>query len=144
MVVLTAAGAQQIRLAKRNVSHETYKYLFESAVQRVRSQAEMDCTDMVFKVPHYVVGRPLFNVKHAARYVSEKLAIYGYATRFYANGDTYFVHVCWRATPVVVPKKPKDVKKQPSTSTDIHVSSGDAVRRLELVKSALRNSLGKK
>jgi hypothetical protein len=144
MPVLTASDAQQIRLQKSNVSHETYKILFETATQRVKNRAEMNETNMVFKVPHYLVGRPLFNVKHAARYVSEKLRIYGYTTSFYEDNGTYFVNVCWKATPVVIPKKPKDVRKPNKLNGNIQVVSGDAVRKMERIKLALENSMARK
>lgn len=144
MPVLTASDAQQIRLAKSNVSHETYKILFETATQRVRNKAEMNETNMIYKIPHYIVGRPLFNVKHAARYVAEKLRIYGYNTNFYENNGTYFVNVCWKATPVIIPKKPKDVKKSRKQSENIQVVSGDAVRRMEMIRLALQNANNKK
>ena len=83
MTILTAQDAQQIRLAKRQVSHETYKMLFGAALQLVTRRANANETSVVYKVPHYILGRPTINVKHAARYISEKLAIYGYKTRFY-------------------------------------------------------------
>jgi uncharacterized protein with PIN domain len=111
--------------------------LFETATHRIKKKAEMNETEMVYKIPHYVLGRSLFNVKHAARYVSEKLRIYGYKTSFYEQDGTYFVNVCWKKTPVLIPKKPKDVRRtfQPQ---NIQVTSGDAVRRMERIKLALQ------
>ena len=145
MPVLTASDAQQIRLAKSNVSHETYKIVFETATQRIKNKAEMNETEMKFKIPHYIIGRPLFNVKHAARYVSEKLRIYGYNTNYYEENGTFFIHVCWRATPVDIPKKPKDVKKsRKNLPKNIQVVSGDAVRRMEMIKLALQNASARK
>ena len=141
---LTSSEAQQIRLAKRNVSHATYKMLFETAIQRIKNKAEMDETSMLYKIPHYMLGRPTINVKHAARYVSEKLKIYGYTTRYYEQEGTYFVYVSWKATPVPIEKKPRDVRRPKPTNTNIQTNANEAVRRMEIIKLALQNSMKKK
>ena len=143
MTILTAQDAQQIRLAKRQVSHETYKMLFGAALQLVTRRANANETSVVYKVPHYILGRPTINVKHAARYISEKLAIYGYKTKFYEINDNYFVSIDWSVEKVIVPKKPKDVKRAKVIDTSIQSNPTEAVRRMELIKLALQNSMKK-
>jgi len=143
MVVLSAQDAQQIRLAKREVSHETYKILFGNVIALIRRRAEANETDVVYRVPHYILGRPTINVKHAARYISEKLKIYGYKAHYKEINDTYFVEIDWSIKKVVIPKKPKDVRRQPVVDTDIRSNPAEAVRRMELVKLALKNSMKK-
>lgn len=143
MTILTAQDAQQIRLAKRQVSHETYKMLFGAALQLVTRRANSNETSVIYKIPHYILGRPTINVKHAARYISEKLAIYGYKTKFYEINDNYFVSIDWSVEKVIVPKKPKDVKRPKVVDTSIKTNPAEAVRRLELIKLALQNSMRK-
>ena len=143
MTILTAQEAQQIRLAKRQVSHETYKQLFGAALQLVTRRANANETSVIYKVPHYILGRPTINVKHAARYISEKLAIYGYKTRFYEINDTFFVNIDWSVEKVIIPKKPKDVKRAKVIDTSIQSNPAEAVRRMELIKLALQNSMRK-
>ena len=143
MTILTAQDAQQIRLAKRQVSHETYKMLFGAALQLVTRRANANETSVIYKVPHYILGRPTINVKHAARYISEKLAIYGYKTRFYEINDTFFVNIDWSIEKVIVPKKPRDVKRPKVVDTSIQSNPAEAVRRMELIKLALQNSMRK-
>ena len=143
MTILTAQDAQQIRLAKRQVSHETYKMLFGAALQLVTRRANANETSVIYKIPHYILGRPTINVKHAARYISEKLAIYGYKTRFYEINDTYFVDIDWSVEKVIIPKKPKDVKRPKVIDTSIQSNPAEAVRRMELIKLALQNSMQK-
>ena len=143
MTILTAQDAQQIRLAKRQVSHETYKMLFGAALQLVTRRANANETSVIYKVPHFILGRPTINVKHAARYISEKLAIYGYKTKFYEINDTYYVEIDWSVEKVIIPKKPKDVKRAKVVDTSIQSNPAEAVRRLELIKLALQNSMRK-
>lgn len=143
MTILTAQDAQQIRLAKRQVSHETYKQLFGAALQLVTRRANANETSVIYKVPHFILGRPTINVKHAARYISEKLAIYGYKTKFYEINDTFFVNIDWSVEKVIIPKKPKDVKRPKVIDTSIQSNPAEAVRRMELIKLALQNSMKK-
>ena len=143
MTILTAQDAQQIRLAKRQVSHETYKQLFGAALQLVTRRANANETSVIYKIPHFILGRPTINVKHAARYISEKLAIYGYKTRFYEINDTFYVNIDWSVETVIVPKKPRDVKRPKVIDTSIQTNPAEAVRRLELIKLALQNSMRK-
>jgi hypothetical protein len=143
MTILTAQEAQQIRLAKRQVSHETYKMLFGAALQLVTRRANANETSVIYKIPHYILGRPTINVKHAARYISEKLAIYGYKTRFYEINDTFYVNIDWGIEKVIIPKKPKDVKRAKVIDTSIQSNPAEAVRRMELIKLALQNSMKK-
>ena len=82
-------------------------------------------------------------MKHAARYISEKLAIYGYKTRFYEINDTFFVNIDWGIEKVIIPKKPRDVKRPKVVDTDIKSNPNEAVRRMELIKLALQNSMRK-
>jgi hypothetical protein len=143
MVVLTAADAQQIRLAKRSVSHETYKMLFEIVIQRVRMKAEMDHTAFRYKIPHYILGRPSINCHHAARYVSEKLKFYGYKSSFHEDSGSFFVDIDWSREPVKVSKKPRDVRRAKVVDTSVKSNPGEAVRRMELIKLQLQNSMKK-
>lgn len=144
MTILTAQEAIQIRLSKRSISHETYKILFGSAIQLIRRHAEADNTAVVYKVPHYLLGRPTINVKHAARYISEKLSIYGYKSKFYENNGTFFVEADWSVQKVIINKKPKDVKRAKIVDQDIKSNPAEAVRRMEVIKLALQNAMMKK
>jgi len=143
MTVLTAQEAQQIRLQKRSVSHETYKMLFGVALQLVTRRANANETSVVYKVPSFVLGRPMINVKHAARYISEKLAIYGYKTRFYEINEIYYVEIDWSIQKVIIPKKPKEIKRPKIIDTSIQTNPAEAVRRMEVIKLALQNSMRK-
>jgi hypothetical protein len=143
MAVLSAQDAQQIRLSKRSVSHETYKILFGSAIQLVKRHAEADNTRVVYKVPHFILGRPTINVKHAARYISEKLALYGYKSRYYELNNAYFVDIDWSVAKVVVDKKPRDIRRPKVLDADIKSNPAEAVRRMETIKLALQNAMKK-
>jgi hypothetical protein len=144
MVILTAQDAQQIRLAKKNVNHETYKILFHMTIQRIRSRCEMNQTSLQYRIPNFLLGRPTINTKHAARYVAEKLKIYGYKSKFYSIRDQWYVEADWSIEPVKVRKKPRDVKREKVVDTSIQTNPGEAIRRMELIKMQLKNSMGRR
>ena len=142
--IFTAADAQQIRLDKRSISHETYKLIFEQSLQRIKLRAEMNETNTRFRVPNYIMGRPLFDTKHAARYVSEKLRIHGYETEFVLLDGSYFVDICWKSTPKPKIKSnvQKVIPKREDKTKDLS-NSNDAIRRMEMIRLALKNANSK-
>ena len=144
MVVLTAADAQSIRLAKKSVSHETYKMLFEIVIQRIRLKAEHNHTSLSYRVPHFMIGRPTIRVHHAARYISEKLRFYGYKASFREAEGSFYVDIDWSREPVKVQKKPRDVKRPKVIDASVKSNPAEAVRRMEKIKLQLQNTLKRK
>jgi hypothetical protein len=144
MVVFTASDAAQVRLIKREVSHETYKMLFEIAIQRVKLKAEHDHTSLSYRIPHYMLGRPAINVHHAARYISEKLRFYGYKASFREAEGSFYVDIDWSIEPVRVHKKPRDVKRPKVIDASVKSNPAEAVRRMEKIKLQLQNTLKRK
>ncbi|AGE56398.1 hypothetical protein PBCVNEJV1_712R [Paramecium bursaria Chlorella virus NE-JV-1] len=141
MPVLTAQDAQQIRLAKKGVNHETYKMLFDMAIQRIKLKAEMNHTSVRYKIPHYVLGRPAINVHHAARYVSEKLKFYGYKTSYHEADGSFFIDIDWSLEPIKVQKKPRDVKRPKGMDASVKSNPQEAIRRMEMIKLQLQRTM---
>lgn len=144
MTILTAQDAQQIRLAKKSVNHETYKMLFHTAIQRIKSRCEMNQTKLQYRIPNFILGRPAINTKHAARYVSEKLKIYGYKSAFYSIHGHWYIDADWSIEPVKVHKKPRDIRRAKVVDTSIQSNPQEAIRRMELIKMQLKNSMGRR
>jgi len=144
MVVFTASDAAQVRLAKKSVSHETYKMLFEIVIQRIRLKAEHNHTSLSYRVPHYMMGRPTIRVHHAARYISEKLRFYGYKSSFREAEGLFYVDIDWSREPVTVQKKPRDVRRPKVIDANIKSNPAEAVRRMEKIKLQLQNTLKRK
>jgi hypothetical protein len=144
MTILTAQEAQQIRLNKRSVSHDTYKLLFEIVIQNVKLKSEMNQTRLRYKIPAYVLGRPAINCHHASRYISEKLKFYGYKSHFFEHNGAHFVDVDWSLEKAKPHKKKRDVKREKQIDTNIRSNPAEAVRRLEMIKLQLQNTMKKK
>lgn len=97
---LTVAELHDMREARAQVNHDTYKQLFGQAQQRVRARAAHGVQDAVFQIPPLVPGRPLFKPSHAARYVSEKLRRGGFRVEVAApHPDVQILHIAWSTAP---------------------------------------------
>lgn len=68
------------QLARTNVersqhNHETYKMLYTRCTEHIHRKHAAGCTEAVWNVPHFVMGRQLYDVHHAVRYIRDKLLL---------------------------------------------------------------------
>lgn len=92
---LTVRELRAARQQKFSVNHETYKQLWTLAQERIRARDDAGMRSMVFDIPPFVPGRPVFDPSHAARYVAAKLRRGG----FRVEELPHSVHVSWDETP---------------------------------------------
>src|SRR5210317_1716370 len=100
MLKLSDLEAKDKERAKRN--HETYKMIYSKVSTLITTQHETGNSSLVYDVPAFVLGRPMFNHGHAVRYVRDKLLKGGFKVD--EMGCT--LHVSWKKK-----KKPKSSKK---------------------------------
>ncbi len=60
-------------LERTHQNHETYKMLYEKCALCIKQRNDLGHVWLRHTVPGYVVGRPLFSIDHAKRYIREKL-----------------------------------------------------------------------
>lgn len=111
---ITVDELRRNREQRHRVNHETYKQLFEQIKTRIKARANNDCTDLTWQVPPLVPGRPVFDVSHAARYISEKLRLGGFEVQVVSTPYTSAVCVLF----VSWSRK----RAQPSSSSQKHSS----------------------
>lgn len=139
--MLTVRELQEQRHAKARVNHDTYKLLLRQVQDRLRARAENKCTDMVWSVPPFVPGRPVYTTRHAARYVSEKLRRGGFDVSVASSEDVHILYVTWSfrpdtaATRMARPQSsPRDTRHTPNPPQQ---AMHDATRSLEKLKARL-------
>lgn len=103
MLKLSDLEAKDKERAKRN--HETYKMIYSKVTTLITTQHETGNSSLVYDVPAFVLGRPMFNHAHAVRYVRDKLLKGGF--RVEQMGCT--LHVSWKKKQ----KDQKDPKEKP-------------------------------
>jgi hypothetical protein len=134
---LTVADLRDMREARAQVNHDTYKQLFGQAQQRVRARAAHGLQDAVFQIPPLVPGRPLFKPSHAARYVSEKLQRGGFRVEVAApHPDVQILHIAWSGAPAR--KKRRATRRADADAlAALPVTTAEASRRLDRLKAQL-------
>ena len=135
--MLTVDELQRQREARARVNHETYKGLFNQVSDRVRSRAQNRGTSLVWTVPPFVMGRPLYNPSHAARYVAEKLRRGGFAVE---EIDGPALCISWSWSRQRTPHTPHATPDPPDPPEPRVAPLQDASRSLEKLKARLRLS----
>lgn len=136
--MLTVQDLQDQRHAKARVNHETYKQLLRQVQNRVRARAENKFADLVWPVPPFVPGRPVYAPSHAARYVSEKLRRGGFEVSVASSEDVHVLYVSWSLQPKKKKKKKRAEAPQPAPPPSTAATAmQDATRSLEKLKARL-------
>lgn len=98
--MVTADEARRLRVNKSSINHQTYKEIYGKITNRIKAAAAQGQTQLEFRIPPFVPGRPLYDVTHAARYASEKMTISGFRVR--AHGE--ILSIDWRPEPAKRPR----------------------------------------
>lgn len=133
MLKLSDLEAKDKERAKRN--HETYKMIYNKVSTLITTQHETGNSSLVYDVPAFVLGRPMFNHAHAVRYVRDKLLKGGF--RVDQMGCT--LHVSWK-TMCSEKKKKKEDPKKPATSKKIATTSNKAATSKKAAATWLDNT----
>lgn len=141
---LTVRDLADMRHARANVNHETYKMLLRQLHDRVRARAANKFTDLAFQVPPLVPGRPLYAVSHASRYLAEKMRRGGFDVAVDApHPDVHTLHVSWargvRASAAQKPPRPPP-REAPGERgiASLPATMAEASRSLDRLKAQLK------
>lgn len=140
--MVTAADMHRLREDRSKVNHETYKMIYSQVTRRIEMHGRMGKTELTAKIPHYVPGRPIYDVSHAARYVREKLRIAGFqvAPHTDASGD-FFVSASWKNVPREQPR-PRRAEVAPKIPQSVMTAPADTARRLDFLRMKLKTLSG--
>jgi hypothetical protein len=114
MLKLSDLAAKDLERAKRN--HDTYKMIYAKVSALITTQHDTGNSSLLYDVPAFVLGRPMFNHTHAVRYVKEKLLKGGF--RVEQMGCT--LHVSWKTA---ADSKKKDKSTTSSKRKDTKTTS---------------------
>ena len=95
----SANDARAERSSKGDVNRETYKMIYCSILNTIRTSVSSGYTCTLFKIPGYILGRPKINTKHAMRYCRDKLVLNGYKVVEKCDDGVYSLYIDWK--PVV-------------------------------------------
>ena len=116
-------------------NHETYKLLYEKCAACIKQRNDLGHIWLRHTVPVYVMGRPLFSIDHAKRYIREKLTRGKFRVEEF-EGDLI---ICWgdekerairKMAGIKPPKKSKPSRKKERVEVD-HLKSSRDKKRVE-------------
>jgi hypothetical protein len=94
-MLFTVDDAKKIVVEKSNVNRETYKEILELCYRRIRSKINADkkSREVVFVLPPFIVGKPVYNKDHAVRYIVGKLKHGGF--KAVPENDNCSIRITW-------------------------------------------------
>ncbi len=118
-------------------NHETYKLLYEKCAACIKQRNDLGHIWLRHTVPGYVIGRPLFSIDHAKRYIREKLIRGKFRVEEF-EGDLI---ICWgdekerairKMAGIKAPKKTKSSRKKDRGVGEVdHRKSSSDKKRVE-------------
>lgn len=118
-------------VTKSQHNHETYKLLYQQCAKHVKLKHEAGCTEAFWVVPVFVVGRGVYDVNHAVRYICDKLKVGKFRVEV-VSGTT--LHIGWedslrKALKSAVKKQKHVVAMQPKQPKESLSESLERLRK---------------
>lgn len=133
--MITVDQLARVDVEKSKHNHETYKMLYQKCANHVKLKHEAGCTDACWVVPVFVMGRSVYDVTHAVRYIRDKLKVGKFEVDV-VHGTT--LHIKWGAS---LRKALKSAAPQPHQSTKTIKSKKKKPQTLSESLEHLRKSL---
>lgn len=108
--------------------------LYEKCVACIKQRNDMGHVWLRHTVPGYVVGRPIFSVEHAKRYIREKLE----RGKFRVDEFEGDLIVCWGE------QKEKAIRKQAGIKTNRDDKKSKRVKKKQRQPDARKTDVGEK
>lgn len=134
--MVTAEEARRLRLNKGTVNHETYKEIYNKISGRIRQAASRGGTQLEYRIPPLIPGRPMYAISHAVRYNTDKLRNAGFSVEV---KDPDILAIDWKTKDTTdPPKKSRPAPKKPPTDLASDFGSATSIRKkLESLKQKL-------
>jgi hypothetical protein len=137
--MLTVDDLDRQRADVHRVNHETYKGLLAQVQDHIRARAANGIKELVWQVPPLVLGRPVYKVDHAARYVSDKLRIGGFVVQVVTpSSEVSFLHISWASSDKQKRRRPRNRTSSTPAKRPGTITTTETSRRVEQLKAHLR------
>lgn len=139
--VLTAAEVRASNRERSNVNHATYKLIYGRMCIAVREFTRLHPreTTYFYAIPPIVLGRPLYDVTHAVRYVVEKSARHGFRTQVFGDAG---IMLDWTPTPVI--RKPAAIVQREVAARNHDESVGESLATKRKLRASHDRKIAKK
>ena len=106
--MLRVSDLNKTSLKKANSNKQIYISLLEKCYSQIKQKNDNMCTNLIFTLPPFGLGLPLYNMDHAMLYIMRKLEKGGFYIRLLEQNKIY---IDWNKniTKSVQPKKKNNV-----------------------------------
>lgn len=94
---------------KNRMKKETYVKLYEQASRKIRQSVEFGSKHVIFQVPSFLLGYPMFDRYKATAYIKRQLERGGFVVTLMGDSE---LHISWKV------KKPKPESKEEASVED--------------------------
>ena len=93
-MAIKASDILKEQLIKEKNKKKIYKKVYYYIDRKISGASKVNEFECVYEVPEFILGIPLYNLKHCINYINKKLIKNGFKTRWYDNK----VHIDWSST----------------------------------------------
>ena len=90
---MNAQDVQKIHARQRKITKDTYMYILKDIICRIRKYAEGGSSSLVYSVPLFITGYPLYDKTKASMYLQRQLINLGYSVSL---TEDYSLSVKWQ------------------------------------------------
>ena len=98
--MLSINDVTKIDEKRKQIKKEIYMKIYEQFSAKIKQSVELGHKQIFLTVPAFLLGYPVFDRRHAAKYVARQFQLGGFTVKLLSDVDIY---VSW-----VVPKKKKE------------------------------------
>jgi len=88
---------------RKSIKKKTFDKILEDLSRIVKNRSQLGQKECFLSVPAFVIGRPLYNVRQATKYVIYKMRKNGFEVY---DGGINEIYVSWRSSPSGKQKEP--------------------------------------
>jgi hypothetical protein len=136
-MTLTVTDLAQANIHKSMYNHETYKLLYAQCAEHIARKHEAGCTETIWNVPHFMVGRGLYDVTHAVRYIRDKLRLGRFDVSVH---DTSVLTISWKASLRKALKKASPAKPASPPKPKAPIAKEPLVKKLKRLSRRLKTT----
>jgi hypothetical protein len=110
--MIRAEEIQQVEQRRRQLLKDTYKHILFLCTRKIKYSVSMAQKYVVFEIPNFVVGFPMYDLQKCTEYIMRQLVNLGYTVNEVGSGHVY---IRWSKKKNIVPvEEPMDEESLPS------------------------------
>lgn len=103
--MISVSELQKDQDSRNDMKKKTYDKILEDLTRIIKNRAQLGQKECFLSVPAFIIGKPLYNVRQATKYVIYKMRRNGFEVY---DGGANEIYVSWRVKKIKKPKIEED------------------------------------